>query len=90
MRAVVTVLGKDKTGIIYQVSKILYEANANIIDLDQTVLQNKIFSMIMIVDIDDLNCDYSHLKRELEELGAAIGLTIHIQQEDIFNAMHTI
>ncbi len=90
MRAVVTVLGKDRTGIIYNVSKVLYEKNANIIDLSQTVLQEEIFSMVMLVDLDDITCDFAVLKDELDRLGTAIGLSIRIQQEDIFNAMHNI
>ncbi len=90
MRSVVTVLGKDKTGIIYNVSKVLYEKNANIEDLSQTVLQNQIFSMVMLVDIDNITCDFSELKEELDQLGTAIGMNIRIQQEDIFNAMHSI
>lgn len=90
MRAVVTVLGKDKTGIIYHISEVLYKANANIIDLDQTVMTNEIFTMIMLIDIKNISCDYSTLKERLTEVGNAIGLTIRIQQEDIFNAMHTI
>lgn len=90
MKAVVVVLGKDRPGIIYHVSEILFEKNANIIDLDQTVMQNDFFSMIMLVDIDNINCDFSVLKEDLDTLGNDIGLSIRIQQEEIFNAMHSI
>lgn len=90
MNSVVTVLGKDKKGIIYNVSKILYECNANIIDLSQTVMQNEIFSMVMLVDTSDINCDFAELKDKLDRLGTVIGLSVRIQQEDIFNAMHNI
>lgn len=89
MRAVVTVLGKDKTGIIYNVSKVLAERNANIDDLSQTVLQD-IFSMVMIVDLDKINCDFTVLKEELEQCGQRIDLDVRIQREDIFNSMHSI
>lgn len=90
MNSVVTVLGKDKRGIIYKVSKVLYECDANIIDVSQTVMQSNIFSMIMLVDISDINCDFAELKDRLDRLGTAIGLSILIQQEDIFDAMHNI
>lgn len=89
MKAVVTVLGKDKTGIIYNISKVLAEKNANIIDLSQTVLQ-EIFSMVMLVDLQAITCDFADLKEELEKVGNAIGLSVIIQQEDIFNAMHSL
>lgn len=89
MRAVVTVIGKDRTGIIYNVSKILSESNANIEDISQTILQD-IFTMIMLVDISNINCDFSELKENLDALGKTIGMSIRIQHEDIFNAMHSI
>lgn len=90
MRAVVVVLGNDRPGIIYHVSKILYEKNANIVDIDQTVLQNEIFTMVMLVDLENINCDFAVLKEDLNNLGNSIGVSIRIQQEDIFNAMHSI
>ncbi|MGI6108251.1 MAG: ACT domain-containing protein [Eubacteriaceae bacterium] len=89
MNAVVTVIGKDRTGIIYNISKILSENNANILDLSQTVMQD-LFTMIMMVDISDITCDFTDLKDELDTVGAGLGLSVRIQQEAIFNAMHTI
>ncbi len=89
MKAVVTVIGKDKTGIIYSISKVLSENNANIIDLSQTVMQD-IFSMVMLVDVSDITCDFAVLKEALDKAGSSIGLSVRIQQEDIFNAMHTL
>ena len=89
MRAVLTVIGQDKTGIIYNVSKILSESNANIEDISQTIMQG-IFTMIMLVDVSDINCDFSELKEALDNLGKSIGMSIRIQHEDIFNAMHSI
>ena len=65
MRAVVTVIGKDQTGIIYHVSKILSECNANIEDISQTIMQN-IFTMIMLVDLSEITCDFTELKDDLE------------------------
>ncbi len=89
MNAVVTVIGKDKTGIIYNISKILAENNANILDLSQTVMQD-LFTMVMMVDISDISCDFQTLKEELDKVGAGLGLSVRIQQEAIFNAMHSI
>lgn len=89
MRAVVTVIGNDKTGIIYNVSKIMWESNANIEDINQTIMQG-IFTMVMLVDVSTLSCDYSELKKQLDDLGRALDMTIRIQHEDIFNAMHSI
>ena len=89
MRAVVTVIGKDRTGIIYNVSKILAESNANIEDISQTVMQD-FFTMIMLVDVTKMTCDFTQLKEELEALSKTIGMSIRIQHEDIFNAMHSI
>lgn len=89
MRAVITVIGKDQTGIIYNVSKILSEKNANIEDISQTIMQG-VFTMVMLVDVSNIICDYSELKEQLDDLGKAIGMSIRIQHEDIFNAMHSI
>ena len=89
MRAVLTVIGQDKTGIIYNVSKILSESNANIEDISQTIMQG-IFTMIMLVDVSDINCDFSELTEAINSLGKSIGMSIRIQHEDIFNAMHSI
>lgn len=89
MRAVVTVIGKDRTGIIYNVSKILAENNVNIEDISQTVMHD-FFTMIMLVDMSKMSNDFIVLKTALEEIGEAIGMSIRIQHEDLFNAMHTI
>ncbi|MEF9919258.1 MAG: ACT domain-containing protein, partial [Eubacterium sp.] len=78
MRAVVTVIGKDRTGIIYNVSKILAENSANIEDISQTVMQD-FFTMIMLVDVSTLSCDFAQLKEELEELSKTIGMSIRLQ-----------
>lgn len=89
MRAVVTVVGKDKTGIISKVSTYLAEKNVNILDISQTILQDY-FTMIMLVDISHSVCPLSTLAIECEELGNKIGMSIRIQHEEIFNAMHSV
>ena len=89
MRAVVTVSGKDRTGIIAQVSAFLAERSANIVDISQTVM-GEYFAMIMIVDISNSGKEVSILAKECAELGKQIGMTISLQHEDIFNAMHNV
>lgn len=88
-KAVITVIGKDRVGIIYSVSDILAKANINILDISQTIMQN-IFTMIMLVDIGESKINFSEISKELEDLGEKLGLSIRIQHEDIFNSMHRI
>ena len=89
MRAVVTVTGKDKKGIIAKVSAFLSERGANIEDISQTIL-GEYFAMIMIVDISSIEVELSALAKECSELGEKIGLSLYVQHEDIFNAMHNV
>lgn len=89
MRAVVTVTGKDKKGIIAKVSAFLSERNANIEDISQTIM-GEYFAMIMIVDISEIKTELSVLASECAEMGKQIGMSIYVQHEDIFNAMHNI
>ena len=89
MRAVVTVTGKDKKGIIAKVSAFLSEKGANIEDISQTIL-GEYFAMIMIVDISAIEVELSRLALECAELGKKIGMSIYLQHEDVFNAMHRI
>ena len=89
MRAVVTVIGKDKTGIIAKVSTFLAEKGVNILDISQTILE-EYFAMIMLVDLSDCNDKLSSLAEECKTMGEKIGMSIHLQHEDIFNAMHSV
>ncbi len=89
MKAVVTVTGKDKKGIIAKVSSFLADKGVNIEDISQTVL-GEYFAMIMIADISESKEELSVLAKECAELGKQIGMTIYMQHEDIFNAMHNI
>ena len=89
MRAVVTVMGIDKVGIIAEVSSFLFKAGLNILDINQTIMQD-IFTMIMLVDISKSNTEFKDIDRGLSELGKKIGVDIRIQHEDIFNSMHRI
>lgn len=89
MRAVITVIGKDKVGIIANISSVLAECNVNILDISQTTMQD-IFTMVMLVDITAMNTDFSDLSNRLEQKGREIGLSVRIQHEDIFHSMHRI
>ena len=89
MRAVVTVTGKDKKGIIAKVSAVLYEKGVNVEDISQTILQDY-FAKIMLVDISDIKEELSELAKECEQMGREIGMSVRLQHEAIFNAMHNI
>ena len=87
MRAVISVVGKDRTGILAFVATKCYERNINIIDVTQKVMDS-FFTMIMIVEMPE-ECDVNTFS-ELKKAGEEQGLQIHVMHEDIFNAMHTI
>ena len=89
MKAIVTVIGRDKVGITAAVCALLAQHSINILDISQTVLQDY-FTMIMVVDTSACSMDFAALVTELEQEGTKLGLTIHAQREDIFNAMHRI
>ncbi len=89
MKAIVTVIGKDKSGIIANVSNLLAEKNINIEDISQTIMQGY-FTMIMLVQIETSTISIEALKADLDALGNKIGVKIILQHEDVFNAMHRI
>ena len=89
MRAIVSVIGKDQVGIIANVCSLLSSHQVNVLDISQTVLHDY-FTMIMVVDTSACSMDFAALVTELEQEGTKLGLTIHAQREDIFNAMHRI
>ncbi|MHC1685372.1 MAG: ACT domain-containing protein [Clostridiaceae bacterium] len=89
MKAVVTVVGKDRVGIIYDVSKVLSENGINILNISQTIM-DEYFTMIMMTDISKTEKSYEELRVVFDELAKSIGMDIKIQHEDIFNSMHKI
>ena len=89
MNAVVTVIGEDKVGIIANISKILLDYNVNILDINQTIMQD-FFTMIMMVEISKMSSEFDELSKVLEECGVKMELQVKIQHEDIFNSMHRI
>ena len=89
MNAIVTVIGKDRVGIIADVTALLAQYGVNVLDISQTVLQ-EYFTMIMLVDAAQCTVPFADLARTLDEAGTQRGLQIRAQREDIFNAMHRI
>ena len=63
--------------------------NVNVIEVTQSVLQD-MFAMIMLVDTSKMSCDFARLQQQLVQEGEALGLSVHVMHEDIFNSMHTI
>jgi ACT domain-containing protein len=89
MKAVITVLGSDRIGIIAAVTAVLAEAGANILDISQTIMQD-IFTMIMMVDLSGMGMDIGTLQDKLAARGAELGVEIRVQRDDIFRSMHRI
>lgn len=89
MRAIVTVIGRDRVGITAAVCSLLAAHNINILDITQTILQGN-FTMVMLVDTAACERSVGDLSDILAEAGAQERLTIRIQREDIFEAMHRI
>ena len=89
MNAIVTVIGEDKVGIIAAVCALLAEHNVNILDITQTILQKK-FTMVMAVDIGKTTVSLTDLAASLNRLGETMSISIRIQREEIFNAMHRV
>ncbi len=89
MKAVISVIGKDRVGIIAKVSGILSEANANILDISQTIMQD-IFTMVLISDVSSANVGFTELKEKLTKAGEELGVSVSVQHEDLFHSMHRI
>ncbi len=87
-RAIVSVIGKDQVGIIAKVTTLLSDQNVNILDISQTILQD-FFTMMMLVDVTNFE-NLEELREQLADLGESLGLTINIQLEEIFQAMHRV
>ncbi len=88
-KAVISVLGEDRKGIIANVTRILYEYDVNILDISQTIISG-LFTMILIADITGEHCDFERLKESLGALGESLNVQIRVQRSEIFEAMHQI
>lgn len=89
MKAIVTVVGKDQVGIIAAVCVKLAEYNVNVLDISQTVMQGYL-TMMMVVDVSACTVPVAELVEKMEEMGKERGLSVRLQREDIFEAMHRI
>ena len=89
MKAFVTVIGKDRIGITANVCTLLAQHSANVLNISQSIMQDN-FVMIMLVDLAACTASFDQLSEELEVSGREMALSIRIQREDIFNAMHRI
>ena len=88
-RAVVTIIGPDRVGIIAGISNVLADAQVNIIDLSQSVMRD-FFVMIMMVDLQGANLAFDALQAQLDAKGRELSVRVEIQREEIFRAMHRI
>lgn len=89
MKGIITIIGKDRVGIIAQVATLLANNNVNILDINQTVMR-EYFTMIMLVDLEDMKTDFVTLQKDLEKKAKEISMEIKIQREDIFDKMYEI
>lgn len=89
-KAIVTVVGDDKVGIISAVATKLSQYNINILDITQTIMKDDVFVMLALVDIAQACAPFHEVKEGLDALGQEMGLSIRIQREDIFNSMHKV
>jgi ACT domain-containing protein len=88
-RAIVTIIGSDRVGIIAGIANVIADANVNILDISQSVIR-EFFTMIMMVDLSGAAISFEQLSDNLALKGADLGVKVEIQREEIFKAMHRI
>ncbi|MDR1015104.1 MAG: ACT domain-containing protein [Coriobacteriales bacterium] len=88
-RTVLSVLGKDRKGVVATVATTLYEAGANIDDIQQTLLAD-MFSMTMLVTVDEELCGFNELQERLAADSEKLGMQISLQREDVFTFMYKV
>ncbi|MEG2291531.1 MAG: ACT domain-containing protein [Clostridium sp.] len=89
MKAILTVIGKDKVGIIAGISTELQKFEINIVDVNQTIME-EYFTMIMMLDLGKVNTNFEDAKAALVLKGIELGVDVKIQRSEIFNVMHTL
>ena len=90
MKAVITVTGRDTTGIIARISAKCAEFGVNILDISQSVLRGEFFTMTMLVELDGVSVPFNDFVDVMSALGREMALEVHTMHEDIFNSMHRI
>ena len=88
-RAIVTIIGSDRVGIIAGVTNVIADANVNILDISQSVIR-EFFTMIMMVDLAGASISFEELSDHLARKGKELGVRVEIQREEIFKAMHRV
>ena len=88
-KSVITVVGKDREGIIARICTYLADSNINILDISQTIVSG-FFNMMMIVDTEYMERDFNSVSAELEEIGKDLGVIVKLQREEIFDIMQRI
>ena len=89
MKAIITVVGPDRVGIIAEVCTLLAEMKISVVEISQTIMEDT-FTMIMLVDLAECEMPFDRLSQHLRSVGEARGLAVHVQRQDIFDAMHRI
>lgn len=89
MRAIITVIGKDKVGIVAGITTELTKHNINIIDINQTIME-EFFTMVLMIDLSKAKESFDEIKKALVLEGKSLGVDVKIQREEIFNSMHTV
>ena len=87
-RIVITVLGKNRPGIVAGVTRVLGEANVDIRDITQSIIED-IFTMTMLVELGE-SVEFSELKGKLDDLSESLGVQITLQREDVFRYMYRL
>lgn len=91
MNVIISVMGKDRPGIIAKISGKLFEYNANILDLSQTVLrENEIFTMVTLADVAKINVSFAEFREGMEQAGEEIGVEVQVRREELFTKMHRV
>lgn len=89
MKAILTVIGKDQVGIVYNVSKICSESNINIRDINQTLME-QYFTMVVLLDLENSSHSMGEIQEKFNQLGEEMNLKIKLQNEEIFNSIYNI
>lgn len=89
MKAIISVLGHDRPGIIATISGCLYKNNLNILDITQTIIDGY-FTMVTVVDMSGMTCSFAELGDAMNAIGKELGIEVRLQRSEIFDAMHRL
>jgi len=86
----ITVIGKDRKGVVATIASYLYKQNINIVDINQRIMTDSYFVMSMMVDVTDMTVPMEEMSRDLETIGQDLAMQIQVQHENLFKMMHRI